>query len=334
MASLDIVTKKPVSGETTVTVHPLVLLSVVDHYNRTSKGTKHRSVGVLLGSWKSPTNLDIANSFALPFEEDLKSPDVWYMDHDYLRNMFGMFRRVNAKERVVGWYHTGPKLRANDIQISEMLQKFVEHPILCVIDVRPEVSGLPIKAYVAVEEIHDDGTPTTKGFEHVGSEVGAEEVEEVGVEHLLRDITDLGFSGSLSHRLQQQLDSLKGLSGHLQQVHEYLQMVAEQKLPINHNIMYLIQEIFNNLPNVSGKDLATSVSNTTSDQMLVVYLASMIRATIALHNLINNKLENLEHEKEGPTGTKKKPAAEESSEDNKESGKDKAKEKAGKKPAQ
>jgi hypothetical protein len=61
---MDIVTKKPVSGDTTVTVHPLVLLSVVDHYNRACKGTKNRAVGVLLGSWKSPTSLDIANSFA------------------------------------------------------------------------------------------------------------------------------------------------------------------------------------------------------------------------------------------------------------------------------
>ena len=31
-----------------------------------------------------------------------------------------------------------------------------------------------------------DGTPTTKTFEHVASEIGAEEAEEVGVEHLLR----------------------------------------------------------------------------------------------------------------------------------------------------
>ena len=31
-----------------------------------------------------------------------------------------------------------------------------------------------------------DGTPTSRTFEHVGSEVGAEEAEEVGVEHLLR----------------------------------------------------------------------------------------------------------------------------------------------------
>jgi 26S proteasome regulatory subunit N8 len=33
-----------------------------------------------------------------------------------------------------------------------------------------------------------DGTPPIKTFEHVPSEIGAEEAEEVGVEHLLRSV--------------------------------------------------------------------------------------------------------------------------------------------------
>ena len=52
-----------------------------------------------------------------------------------------------------------------------------------IIDAKPNRIGLPTEAYRAVEEIHDDGTPTTKTFEHVPSEIGAEEAEEVGVEH-------------------------------------------------------------------------------------------------------------------------------------------------------
>jgi len=35
---------------------------------------------------------------------------------------------------------------------------------------------------------YQDGTPTSKTFEHVASEIGAEEAEEVGVEHLLRSV--------------------------------------------------------------------------------------------------------------------------------------------------
>lgn len=46
-----------------VTVAPLVLLSVVDHYNRAAKGTRKRVVGVLLGQ-NDGTNVRVSNSFA------------------------------------------------------------------------------------------------------------------------------------------------------------------------------------------------------------------------------------------------------------------------------
>lgn len=50
---------------TKVIVHPLVLLSVVDHFNRMGKtGNQKRVVGVLLGSWKGKGILDVSNSFA------------------------------------------------------------------------------------------------------------------------------------------------------------------------------------------------------------------------------------------------------------------------------
>lgn len=48
-----------------VIVHPLVLLSVVDHFNRMDKiGNQKRVVGILLGSFKAKGELDISNSFA------------------------------------------------------------------------------------------------------------------------------------------------------------------------------------------------------------------------------------------------------------------------------
>ena len=76
----------------------------------------------------------------------------------------------------------------------------------------------------AVEEVHDDGTPTTKTFEHVPSEIGAEEAEEVGVEHLLRDIKDTTI-GTLSQKITNQLMGLKGLEMKLKDMHTYLEQV-------------------------------------------------------------------------------------------------------------
>ena len=90
---------------------------------------------------------------------------------------------------------------------------------------------------------------------------------------------------------------LKGLEIKLKDMHKYLQQVCDGKLPMNHQITYLLQDIFNLLPDVTNPQFVKSINVNTNDQMLVVYTASLIRSIIALHNLINNKINNKEVEK-------------------------------------
>lgn len=307
-----------------VIVHPLVLLSVVDHFNRMGKiGNQKRVVGVLLGCWRAKGVLDVSNSFAVPFDEDDKDKSVWFLDHDYLENMYGMFKKVNARERVVGWYHTGPKLHQNDIAINELIRRYCPNSVLVIIDAKPKDLGLPTEAYQAVEEVHDDGSPTSRTFEHVPSEIGAEEAEEVGVEHLLRDIKDTTV-GTLSQRITNQLLGLKGLHSQLREIRDYLIQVSESKLPINHQIIYQLQDIFNLLPDINQIQFNKSFYVKNNDQMLVVYLAALVRSIVALHNLINNKLSNRDVE-EGKKEEKKDKAEKESKDKDKDSKKEEKK---------
>ncbi|CAH0700788.1 unnamed protein product [Spodoptera exigua] len=290
---------------TKVVVHPLVLLSVVDHFNRMGKiGNQKRVVGVLLGCWRAKGVLDVSNSFAVPFDEDDKDKSVWFLDHDYLENMYGMFKKVNAREKVVGWYHTGPKLHQNDVAINELIRRYCPNSVLVIIDAKPKDLGLPTEAYQAVEEVHDDGSPTTRTFEHVPSEIGAEEAEEVGVEHLLRDIKDTTV-GSLSQRITNQLLGLKGLHSQLSEIRDYLVQVGQGSLPMNHQIIYQLQDIFNLLPDIANDSFIDNLYIKTNDQSLVVYLAALVRSIIALHNLINNKITNRDAE-EGKKDEKEK----------------------------
>ena len=90
------------TGLLSCVVHPIVLLSVVDHYNRVAKDTKKRVVGMLLGT-VSKGVVDITNCYAVPFEEDDKDLNIWYLDHSYHEQMFSMFKKVNASEKLVGW---------------------------------------------------------------------------------------------------------------------------------------------------------------------------------------------------------------------------------------
>ena len=97
---------------------------------------------------------------------------------------------------------------------------------------------------------------------------------------------------------------------------------------MNHQISYLLQDIFNLLPDVTNPQFVKSINVNTNDQMLVVYTASLIRSIIALHNLINNKINNKEAEKrEGG----KKDESKDKDKDKNEEKKDKSEDKKSKK---
>jgi 26S proteasome regulatory subunit N8 len=161
---------------TTVIVHPLVLLSVADHHARSiSRNSHKRVIGVLLGQDNGKT-INVANSFGIPFEEDEKDSKTWFLDHNYIESMFEMFKKVNgtflcvnsgldwwidgvvrfvARERMIGWYHSGPKLRASDQEINDLFKRFMSRPVMVIVDVRPHTVGIPTDAYFGVEEIKD-----------------------------------------------------------------------------------------------------------------------------------------------------------------------------------
>ncbi|KAJ5405529.1 hypothetical protein PENPOL_c015G08415 [Penicillium polonicum] len=298
-----------------VTVAPLVLLSVADHYGRTAKGTRKRVVGVLLGE-NSGDNVRVSNSFAVPFEEDEKDPSVWFLDHNFVESMRDMFKKINAREKLVGWYHSGPKLRASDLEINELFKKYTPNPLLVIVDVQPKEVGVPTDAYFAVDEIKDDGTTTSRTFVHTPSIIEAEEAEEIGVEHLLRDIRDVAV-GTLSTRITSQLQSLQGLHLRLRDIGQYLQKVLDKELPVNHAILGNLQDVFNLLPNLStppatqrtngqepqieNSELARAMSVKTNDQLMAIYISSLIRAITAFHDLIDNKIQNRQQQEESDT---------------------------------
>lgn len=141
----------------------------------------------------------------------------------------------------------------------------------------------------------------------------------------MRDIKDTTV-GTLSQRITNQLLGLKGLHEQLKEIKDYLLQVGSAKLPINHQIVYQLQDIFNLLPDMTQYSFVDSLYVKTNDQMLVVYLAALVRSIVALHNLINNKLTNRDAEKKETD--KKETKKEEKKEEEKKDEKDKAKAKS------
>jgi len=131
---------------------------------------------------------------------------------------------------------------------------------------------------------------------HIPSIIEAEEAEEIGVEHLLRDLKE--STGDLATRITSQLESLRSLRERLREVATYLDKVLKEQLPVNHAILEVLQDVFNLLPNLSPTpesggvgDLGRSFRVKTNDQLMCIYLSSMIRAVLALHDLIDSGID-------------------------------------------
>ena len=206
--------------------------------------------------------------------------------------------QISQKEKFLGWYTTGSSFKAHDSQINAVFSKYNENPVFLVVDVEHNNElGIPTQAFITKEEVDPKTGSIMKSFFHIESKVEAHEPEEIGVEHLLREIKEISLN-SLSSNIALKLQTLQGLSGKIREIVQYLKDVKEGKLPPNNKIIFLLQEIINELPNLNSEDLIKAYSAKNNDMMFAVYICAMMRCLLALHTLIFVGKDNEEKVKE------------------------------------
>lgn len=105
------------------------------------------------------------------------------------------------------------------------------------------------------------------------------------------------------------MKSLKGLQRKLKDIVSYLNKVINGELPVNHTILGKLQDVFNLLPNLgspnedemnlksadvvnSSNNLQKALTVKTNDELMVIYVANLVRSIIAFDDLIDNKMQN------------------------------------------
>lgn len=275
-----------------VAVHPLVLLSLVDHYARMNSKAmlKKRVVGLLLGRYKRDKDdvvtLDISNSFAVPFDEDIQNKEVWFFDKSYAEEMYVMHRTVFPQLRVVGWYSSGPAIQANDMLLHVLIaDRFCPNPVYCVVNTDPNNKGVPVMAYTTVQA--SIGTRLLE-FRNISTVLGFEPAEEIGIEHLLRDVTDSTIT-NLSTQIQERELSLLHLSRILSQIEDYLADVAKGVLPMSEDVLGVLQELISLQPEIFMQKTSTSMIRHTNDQSISTFLAALGRLISTIHMVLVNR---------------------------------------------
>eukprot|EP00166_Cyanidium_caldarium_P005220 ctg_611.g336 len=172
--------------------------------------------------------------------------------------MAAMFRKVTARERIIGWYSTGPKIRPADPDIDDIVRGFCAsgRSLYLICKVEPTELGLPTETYVSVSDessvLGVSSGVRRRVFEHVPCSIGALEAEEVGTEHLLRDVKDAAAVTTLAADVSAKLEALRSLTGRLRRIRQYVEQVAAGQLPIHNEIMYALQDVLNRLPRLGA----------------------------------------------------------------------------------
>lgn len=272
-----------------VAVHPIVLLSVADHHNRVAATSRNRRViGILLGDiFKGQVN--VLQCFAIPFEEDPVDPTVWFVDTNFIDDMYSLHRKVTLKERIVGWYSSKATVSPNDLDIHKMMRRYTPEPVFITTDVgASDPHEIPVSAFIGAERVRPDGQPIVTSFQNVPTVVDFLEVEEIGVEHLLRDIKDVDMS-EIGTTLTNSVHGLAALEHRLKSISEYLADVIAGKLEIDNEIIGITQSIFNLLPNLELRDTVESLAMKSDDSAFMVFISQLCRSVVCLHELVNSR---------------------------------------------
>ncbi|KAL0220726.1 hypothetical protein RCL1_000580 [Eukaryota sp. TZLM3-RCL] len=279
-------------------VHPLVLLSVSDHHKRVTRSHNQRVCGILLGTVNRGV-VDITNSFAVPFEENPKDPNVWFFDHQFVETMFRMHQKVNIKETIVGWYSTGTSPVPLDLSIHRVVERLVSPnapaPVYVLVTVT-QTKEFPARAFVKVTSSRVPGEQPVDTFDALETRMGQQIAEEIGVEHLLRDIQTFDTS-DLTGQRDARINGALALVKQLRAAAKYItdETNPETGRKPKTEIVNMLQEVLYDFPILTNM-IKQDLSHLTVEGHLSVLMACIGRSLTALHDVILNRESQLQLE--------------------------------------
>lgn len=244
-----------------ILLHPLVLVSIQEHHQRMNN---NRVIGAILG-YVNKTELHITNCFALPFNEEKN----WLLDTSYLQNMYDLLLKVNNKEKLLGWYHSGGKLYSNDLSMTKMFSNLLTHPFLVIVNVNCKSTEIPVQLYQLKDQ----------QFKSHSFAIEAEEAEEIGVEYMIRGLRD-ETKGEGFNRIIEIRNSFEQYKTNIYEIIQIIKKIRSGEMKVNVNLIRGFQKILNELENVNVD---------TKREEMVRYVTTLVRTVIKMEDMMRNK---------------------------------------------
>jgi translation initiation factor 3 subunit F len=287
-----------------VVVHPLVLLSILDHHTRRQNGAG-RVIGTLLGR-RDGEKVEVTNCFAVPHAE--RDEEV-AIGKDFNRQMLALHLRANRNETVVGWYATAfPEESSNSrclANTSSLIHEFytgeiedavMDSPVHLVVDTSLIQDSIGLKGYIS-STINLSGEPLANMFHEVGLSLKSSESERIVVDEMIRAMSPSAAAGASEEKkeVEEQSNSLQvsmeKLLEMLEVASEYVGKVVDGEMEADDVIGNQIADTLSSVPRIRPEVFDKMFNDSMQDLLMVSYLSNVTRTQLNIAEKLNKALD-------------------------------------------
>lgn len=272
------------SGSVSVSLHPLVIMNISEHWTRVraQEGKQQQVVGALIGKQKG-RNLEVMNSFELLF--DVVDGQI-VIDMDYYNTKEEQFKQVFSEMDFLGWYTTGDSPTQSDIHVHKQICSINESPVLLKMNPMARNQDLPVAIYESVIDLVNG--EATMLFVELPYTLATEEAERIGVDHVARMSTaDTGEASSVAEQLIAQHSAIKMLHSRVKLILEYIRAVEAGEIPKNLDILREAYSLCYRLPVLNTDKFKEDFFNQCNDVCLMAYLGALTKGCNTVNQFVN-----------------------------------------------
>jgi len=275
-------------GAMDVRIHPLVVMSIADHYTRDKEQLgKTRAIGTLFGQQNGRV-VSVLEAFEIATKVDEKDNKKFTLELEAFEKDMKLFSEAYPDYECLGWYSTGEKPSPADADIHTQMTKYNERPLYLMMD--PNKQGeqreLPITVYE--QTVHVTQNVTTTAFAPTNFQISADEAERITVVHCAKVVTreEKGQSAVAAHYITLR-KAIFMLNARLKMLTQFLKDVQDGKIQPDQKHLRQIKGLCNRLPTMDSDAFRADFYNEYNDGLLVTYLSAITKGTSLVNEVVD-----------------------------------------------
>lgn len=289
----------------TVKVHPTVVFSILNNYVRRNDRDSPRVIGTLLGVVGKDGVVEVTDCFGVPHMER-KDELFVAINKDYHKTMHAFHRRINRREKIVGWYTTtsaeGALINDNSSLIHDFYSLECENPVHVVVDTTLAGDMLGVRGFCSNPLVVGE-MKLANMFHEVQVDMSMTDTEATCLYHMIQSQQTATTGGSDKGRwLGSEVvasvpaeraavhKAMKQLLDVLDRVQTYVDNVVDGRAPALAEYGMKVADAIAALQEVRPEEFNGVLQEKIQDLLMVSYISSLTHTQLAISEKINQIL--------------------------------------------